>query len=737
VDVHLSVLQLAQVWQKSIVADFTRRYPEASLTTINQAGFRIITVVLCLYLCERRQIIQTKSLQALRNNSDVYSKLIQPWQTLRLRFGDRVAIFDLPPQFVLCDLLLHEIIDSLYDSAESAELSVAILGQVYETISVASALNLPQRRTGGVYYTPRPIVKYMVQNTIDKAGLPLPTILDPACGGGAFLIEAYQYLLNRYISNSATAAESTPRSSLTQRQAILNCLHGVDIDAQAVEITRLSLWLKLHENININEIEAGSTQAHIAQANINVYCGNALVSLDSSDTATLFPSFDWRATFPNVLAAGGFDIVIGNPPYVDAETMTVYLPDWRSYCTSHYQTATGNWDLFCVFIEKTLQLCRVDGITSLIVPNKLFSAQYASAARSLLLQNSCLLSIRDYSSLPVFDASVYPVVYIAQKQSPISCKQTQSSALSKATVILYEKMQTVEQIKYSYPICLQSSLAKPTQPWSIGVQVNTDLMQRLNQLTTLGEIAQVTGAATVAEAYALQSLIQNNSSPESRDLQLVNSGTIDRYQLLWGQKPLRYLGQSYQHPIIPAAKLAHLSPKRLAQAQQTKIIVAGMAQRLECALDSMGKFIAGKSTVIIRSLQIEERTINLYFLLGLLNSRLLSFYLLNRFSGNRLQGGYFRIGPPQMRELPIFLPSLKQSKYYAQMIETVHTLYALKKLSGYRFNQSTQPYIVDAERSQQIAIELQALDAEIDLITYELYQLSETEIATVDALFHH
>lgn len=758
-NVHLSVLKLAEAWQKSIIADLTRRYPKASLTALNQTSFRIIAIVLCLYLCERRQLIQVRSLQALPDYPNAYNRLIRLWQTLSLRFGNRFAMVDLSPQFVLADSLTQEMIHSLYQAVqsselESSELAVTILGQVYETVVVASALNLAQRRkTGGIYYTPKPIVQYMVQSTIDQTNLSLPTILDPACGGGAFLIEAYQHLLDRYCCHSVTATH-TPKLSLAERQSVLNCLHGVDIDAQAIGITRLSLWLKLCENIDRIELET------ISQVNINVHCGDALISPGSDENISACAPLDWQTTFPQVLAAGGFDIVIGNPPYVDAETMTVHLPDCRWYCTLHYQTATGNWDLFCVFIEKALQLCRVGGITSLIVPNKLFSAQYASAARSLLLQNSYLLSIRDYSSIPVFGASVYPIVYIAQKHSSISCEytcdqaygqtykqtykqtyeQAQSSALAKTTATVYEQMRTVEQIERSYTVRLQSSMAKATQPWSIGIQVHSELMQRLDQLPKLGEIAQVMGAATVAEAYLLQSLIQNNASPAMQDLQLVNSGTIDRYQLLWGQKPLRYLGQTYSHPIISAAKLAHLPPKRLAQAQHPKIIVAGMAQRLECALDGWGRVLAGKSTVVIQSRQVKEGTIELCYLLGLLNSRLLSFYLINRFSGNRLQGGYFRMGPPQLRELPILLPDFQRSNelnQYERMIDLAHKLHSLKAIYGYRFGKTYQ--ISENNINKQLKdmlAEVKAIDTEIDLLTSDLYQLSEAETAAVNELIY-
>ncbi|QYO62284.1 N-6 DNA methylase [Leptolyngbya sp. 7M] len=198
-ELEKSVLQLATEWQKLIANDLTRRHFEYSPAVINQTGFNIIVAILCLYLCEARRIIRPGTLKALQNQSNSYLQLIQLWQSCCLRWGDNPSIFALPLPLVLSDSLLQEMLYNLYDSSD-AKLSVGILGQVYETVWVASEPQplygqkeqFPLRKSGGIYYTPKPIVQYMVQSTIDQTGLPLPQILDPACGGGAFLIEAYQ-----------------------------------------------------------------------------------------------------------------------------------------------------------------------------------------------------------------------------------------------------------------------------------------------------------------------------------------------------------------------------------------------------------------------------------------------------------------------------------------------------------------------------------------------------------------
>lgn len=748
-----SVLKLVESWQKSILADLAQHYPDQSPGQSKTIVFRLITVVLCLHLCESRGFINRGGLQALRENDNPYQGLFELWQMF-YGCGSPFSSFDLSSLVILPNHLLREIIDSLYYPApyQYAGLPIEILGQAYESLLDGFEINRSKksatrsRKTGGVYYTPKPIVQYMIRNTIGKVGAPpkLHQVLDPACGGGMFLIEAYQYLLERQLEHhlnrdaNVLQLDKMGRWQLPfdQRRQLLNTIHGVDVDVDAVAVTQLSLCLKLFENIGF---QAGIDSTVLACINSNIQCGNALISL-SDDQQTCDRSLDlessspfcWHTAFPEVFAAGGFDVVIGNPPYVDAETMTIHQPHWRSYCTTHYLSATGNWDLFCIFIEQALHLCRPGGLTSLIVPNKLLSADYASAARSLLSQTSHVLSIRDYSQVPVFAALVYPIVYLAQKVE-LGCSRSPENE----SPVLYEQMQSIDQVGQTHPLSLRSQSTK--RPWLIGVSVQTDLIQRLEQLPKLVKIAQITGAATVAEAYLLKALIQNAPYPNSGHLRVINTGTLDRYCFLWGRKPMRYLGQSYLYPVISQADLSQVAVKRLSQAKQPKIIVAGMSQRLECGLDQTGYILAGKSTSIVQARQIEGDPVDQRYLLGILNSRLISFYFLSRFSGNRLQGGYVRVGPPQLRDLPI--PSLKcavESAKYQRVIELVSCLdmafvspiFQPSSDAGRQANQTNTLGTIEQAR-----LKIEKLDAEIDAIVYELYQLSDKDVATIRECF--
>jgi hypothetical protein len=693
-------------------------------------------------LWKRRGVVDPP-LQTLQGDR-IYAKFLQSLTVLHTRLG-LTNPFPWLSQFELDDPVLRDLLTDLNQLELANPIACTLLGQVYEQMlgrSIeSSAAKRPtaasRKKPAGIYYTPPAIVQFILQATLPRMlpGQLSPTdspphlpLLDPACGSGAFLVAAYQYLLDWYLQQylqqdqmalfdqTALQVDRDGQWRLTQQEReriLLTHIFGVDLDPQAVVVTQLCLWLTLLEDL------PDSIPRSLPGLNYNIQQGNALIGSDvashpfwkddplarssnlssnRSPLSALCP-LDWEKAFPAIFSKGGFDLVLGNPPYIDSESMTRHLAAWRSYCGQHYRTAQGNWDLFCIFIEKAIALCRPGGITSLIVPNKLASARYASPARQLLSQENQLLLLRDYSQVPVFTAAVYPLVYVAQKTLPASDQSVRC-----------ETMQDLHQVKAVRSLPLPS--APPEAPWLLtATPCQFNLLLRLQQtFPALSTIAQVTGAATVEEAYRIQSLICDYPEATPADLRLVNSGTIDRYCVLWGKKRLRYLGQTYLHPVILANHTTRLPPKRYQQATQAKLIVAGMTRRLECALDPEGTVLAGKSTSVVLA-----EAIDLRYLLGLLNSQLLSVYFNHWFAGNRLQGGYLRVGPPQLRQLPICIPDLADPsarQAYDQIIAWVDRRLGLEH----------------TERSPKVAIDYTPIDQAIDHWVYQLYQLTETEI---------
>ncbi|MBF2002053.1 MAG: N-6 DNA methylase [Synechococcales cyanobacterium M58_A2018_015] len=758
-----TLLTFTRTWQRAMLMDWCHRYPQRSVAEGHRIAQQVVLTGVALGLCGRRRLIPGSTLTELRQSNAIQQSLVERWQQVEQRFGQTFPAIAIPTEPSLSKSLLKTLVEHLDNEfvIDKEHESVAILGQIYEASLEDHCLNLfasstpsdchfqtdilknTQKRRGS-YYTPIEIVEYVIETVLpvlvpsarEGGKAQPPRILDLSCGGGAFLLAAYQALLDQPFLSAVPPVASLQNNrlcSFSERVQILSCLYGVDIDPQAVEVTRLSLLLKLLEfedyqaaiSDSIPDVIPDNILKTIPDLSCTIRCGNAVIGCDAADLEHGHPArseslqpLDWQQAFPEVMATGGFDAVIGNPPYLDAEWMTTHLPTWRSYCNRYYQTASGNWDLFCVFIEQALRLCRPGGCTSLVVPNKLFSADYAAPARRLLAQTT-LLAIRDYTQVAAFAAAVYPVVYVAQKVPPPPNPK-----------IRYEQMQTLTRVAQSAILPL-SRLAVSDRPWIVGLApLQLDLIERLRQTgLPLGQIMTITGAATVAEAYALQPILQDDAAPKPGDFRFVNSGTIDRYCLLWGIKSLRYLGATYPHPMVPATALVVLSPKRQMQAKVPKIIVAGLSRQLECAWDATGSILAGKSTVILRGSPVDWR-----YLLGLLNSQLLSFYFRHCYAGNQLQGGYIRIGPSQIRQLPIYLPNLQCSRErerYEALIELVNEMLhwqSIKlgaKLGAIQHAENHVPAISHPQTK------IQTLDQAIDQQVYDLYRLTDADIELV------
>ncbi len=459
-----------------------------------------------------------------------------------------------------------------------------------------------RRKIGGVFYTPPGLAAYVVEETLGSVlqGETSETVrvMDPACGAGALLVAAYRRLLAWHAERGALDAEM-------RREILLRSIFGIDVDAEAVALAREALATVAGTAVDLGE---------------NIRVGDAIRGED----------------------ARTFAVVVANPPYLDAETMTRHDPGLRAYCQGRFTAASGNWDLFCVFIERCLRFCGRGGCIGMIVPNKLLSADYARAARGLLAGR--LRALRIYQGDRSFAADVYPIAFVAGDG---------------AGEVVVERVVGEEVV--SREVVAATLFAEPDGRWAAGGGVAGRIVAHMRAAgRPLGELAAVRGAATVAEAYALAGLIREGGE----GLKFINSGTIDPYEQLWGRKRLRYLGATYLRPVIPEASLHALPTKRLADARAPKVIVSGMTRTLEAVLDRDGSLMAGKSTTIVSSEVLDLRTV-----VALLNSGVVRWYHRQVFGGDRLAGGFYKIGPPQVRQLPVVAPTNVQTARLAALVE--------------------------------------------------------------------
>jgi type I restriction-modification system DNA methylase subunit len=475
-EVDTAFLEEIERWRDLLARNFALRNPTLNVRDLNFAVQKTIDRLVFLRICEDRGTEDYGRLRNVANGTQTYQRLLELFRAADARYNSGLFHFSkekgqaeepdtLTPDLALDDKVLKDIIAHLYYPDSPYEFSVLpadILGSVYErflgkTIRLtdghqAKIEEKPEvRKAGGVYYTPSYIVDYIVQNTLGKLLTPetekpisLPEaaklkVVDPACGSGSFLIVAYQFLLdwhrNRYAENpkkwskgkNATLYQAKGDewrlTAAEKKRILLNNIHGVDIDAAAVEVTKLSLLLKVLEG-ETGEIaqrdflkERERILPNLAN---NIKCGNSLIGSDFYDQPGLpemdtedhlrINVFDWdgKDGFPKIMKAGGFDAVIGNPPYIF--TRELISAHERDYYASRYILSWEKHNTFMLFMEAILRLLRSTGRGSFIVPNSWLTIESGKNIRQALIPK--LLGIIDFN-FPVFQqVSMEPCIFV-------------------------------------------------------------------------------------------------------------------------------------------------------------------------------------------------------------------------------------------------------------------------------------------------------------------------------------
>ena len=424
-------------WRDTLARHLALRNSALTVQDINFAVQRTIDRLIFLRICEDRGVEIYGQLQALLKGEGVYQRLCALYSQADDRYNSGLFHFQkekgraeepdtLTPNLLIDDKILKDIIRRLYYPDSPYEFSVfpaEILGQVYEQF-LGKVIRLTEthqakieakpevKKAGGVYYTPAYIVDYIVKQTVGalcegKTPKQLAKLrfLDPACGSGSFLIGAYTYLLAYHCDWYADHDPIKYRKEIYEGQSgewklttkekkriLLNNIYGVDIDGQAVEVTKLSLLLKVLEGENGETLKRQLSfvgERALPDLGNNIKCGNSLIGTDYF-TNTLLPDeeewrrinpFDWNTEFPDIMKSGGFDAVIGNPPYVRQEILG---SGFKDYAKKQFETYGGTADLYVYFIEKGVGLLKIGGLFSFIVANKWQRANYGEPIRRLL-----------------------------------------------------------------------------------------------------------------------------------------------------------------------------------------------------------------------------------------------------------------------------------------------------------------------------------------------------------------
>jgi 23S rRNA G2445 N2-methylase RlmL len=424
----------------------------------------------------------------------------------------------------------------------------------------------------------------------------------------------------------------------------------------------------------------------------------ALLKLEQYKKAQSKPFFLWKLNFAEVFQREnpGFDVVIANPPYVDSENMVKNMPQEREEISSTYQTARGNWDLYIPFFELGFTVSRENGDVTYIAPNKWLSIGYGKELRKYFAKH--VLQMCNCDSINVFEAGNTPeIVFIKKKVLETGIK--------------------VHSFNEDYHLINKGDVPRNTLEmgnWGMILSENLDtLLKLMDNEKIVDDYCDVENPFTVSEAYELKKCVYDGERVnEKDDFKLITTGTIDKYVTLWGVKNTSYIKDKYQYPFVNKALYKKILPKRFAQSISVKIIIAGI-RYFECFFDEDGRFVAGKSTIIIRK---PKNDITFEALLSILNSSIISFYIREAYSATGIDGGV-NFTAPMIKALPI----AKLSK--ANVYELDRLSKEILSITGGLY------YLDDSDKVEKV----DGIMKQIDNILYGLYRLKKEEIEVINA----
>ncbi len=808
-EVDEAFLEEIEYWRESLARNLALRNPHLSQRDLNFAVQRTIDRIVFLRICEDRGIEQYETLRALQNGARVYPRLVEMFYRADERFNSGLfhfqpekdrpgdSIDNLTPDLTIDDEVLKVIIKSLYYPDSPYEFSVLpadILGQVYERF-LGKVIRLtaghravvedkPEvRKAGGVYYTPTYIVDYIVRQTVGKlvegkkpgprGGVSQLRILDPACGSGSFLLGAYQFLLDwhldAYLSDGAEkwAAGRSPRiykndhgewrvTSDERKRILLRNIYGVDIDPQAVEVTKLSLLLKVLEGEDEQSISRQLAFFHervLPELGGNIKCGNSLIGPDfydgqqlnllSEDEMYRINAFDWQREFAEIMAAGGFDAVIGNPPW-GAD----FREDELEYLRKRNRPIIVRMiDSFMYFVFQMSEKLKAAGYFGMILPDVILYQIDNEKLRRHLLMNYKINSVFNMGN--VFEKVTRPtsiLVFenVSFNENSIRISDfSQFEKIEKRTALFDEKY--YEQIKQKELLEIPGALFVTSQidRYLIWNRVNKVPHQRLENLVDDDGIQRGV-SPDLQKAFIVESETVRKYDLEKSKLREVLTGgkQVKRYFIeypdLWLIYTRRddnfrelpnicgYIDQfkneitcsevrQKKHPLYSL----HRPREERIFTKNKKLVGVITGDKITVAMDEMQTFATdGLYLFGLKS------SVNPYYLMGILNSSLFVFvYRLLAIEKGRVLA---QVKPTILEQLPIRRIDFSNPKDKARHDQIVALVERMLKLHQQKAAAQTGETLTLQER--QIA----ATDHQIDRLVYELYELKEEEIKIVE-----
>ncbi|MHB0920269.1 MAG: Eco57I restriction-modification methylase domain-containing protein [Thiomonas delicata] len=560
-------------------------------------------------------------------------------------------------------------------------------------------------------------------------------VCDPAIGSGAFPVGLLHEIVNARLALAPHSGINHSAYDL-KRHAIGESLYGVDIDASAIDIARLRLWLSLI----VDEEDYGKIEA-LPNLDYKIVRGDSLVGFPEdwkspafdkieglkkqffeesdhdrkselknqiereiqqrlADSKRVFGwqvDFDFRLFFSEVWHyKGGFDVVIGNPPFVSAMALKKLMAPARyRFLKSIFESAKGATDLYVLFFEKGLRILanNKSSTLSFISPNRYLSASYGESLREFIFKNWKILRIADYSDVRVFkEASTYPIVSFLAIGSP-GKYEINVQKFDGTYRLIENRILSSEKLGF-----LDGYI------WGWLLNDRLPLVEKIiKQSVPISKICKVNATSTAKEADEFHDLINENSG-----YKLINTGTIDRFCSTWGETELTDKKKRYLTPYLPDDG-KNISKMRHALYASEKIIFAKIAIRTEAFYDKYGKY----ASVNTNCFHTFKSSVDARYVLAWANSSLFQYVFECFFEGLKMQGGYLLYSAPNLEKMFI----LESPEHQQSICELVDYLISLC-----------------GQKNKKLMVSY--FDEIIDGIFYELYFADQIKTANKEILAH-